>query len=127
MKSVHTAVLAATVLAMASPSLADVVVKDGRPADVPRREVRFADLNLDTREGLDRLNTRITIAVRSVCGTADIRSLHHFGIVRDCREESQQRAFVDRDTMLAARLAARGQPDKLAALGTSIGVGMPAR
>lgn len=123
MKSVYAILAAATVLAMATPSFADVVVKDDQLADVPRRDVHFADLNLDTQEGLDRLNSRIAMAVRSVCGTADIRSLHQFGIVRDCRQESLQRAFVDRDAILAARLAARGQPEKLAALATSIDVG----
>lgn len=114
MKSVYAILAAATVLAMATPSFADVVVKDDQLADVPRRDVHFADLNLDTQEGLDRLNSRIAMAVRSVCGTADIRSLHQFGIVRDCRQESLQRAFVDRDAILTARLAA---------LATSIDVG----
>lgn len=122
MKRTHAVAIAATTLAMASPSFADVVVKDGRPADVPRREVRFADLDLDTREGLDRLDTRISIAVRIVCGNADLRMLDQFVKVRECRRDSLHRAFADRDAILAARLARRGEPDRLAAI-TAISIG----
>lgn len=123
MKTFHLAAIATAMLAMSSPALADVIVKDGELANLPHREVRFADLNLDTPEGVDRLNIRISAAVRGVCGTADVRQVREVSSVRDCREVSLQRAFVDRDAILAARMAARGQPDKLAAIDTSIGVG----
>lgn len=122
MKTIRLIMTAAAVIGMAAPALADVVVKDGRPLDLPRREVRFADLNLDTQEGMVRLNARIAAAVRTVCGTADLRSLHQFGIVRTCRQESLERAFADRDAIIAARMAARGQPEKLAKLGSSIAI-----
>lgn len=118
-------------LAMASPSLADVVVKDQRPAGQQLgqqyREVRFGDLNLDSQEGMNRLNTRIAVAVRNVCGQADNRVLQQVAFVRDCRNESLARAFADRDAIVAARLAARGQPERVAAVTTSISIARPAR
>lgn len=120
MKTTHAAAIAVAMLAMSTPSHADVIVKDGRPADVPYREVRFADLNLDSQQGLDSLNTRILSAVRSVCGQADLRQLIETLAVRNCRDTSTHRAFAARDAMLAARLAARDDPAKLAALTGSI-------
>lgn len=123
MKKFHAAVMATAVLALSSPSFADVIVRDGELAEVPYREVRFADLNLDTPEGLDRLNVRISAAVRSVCGQPDHHLLQQVVVVRDCRQDSTARAFAERDTILAARLAARGQPERLATVSPAITIG----
>lgn len=135
MKNIHTsAVIAAPLafglafgltfgLAFGTPAHGEVIVQNGDPSDVPQREVRFADLNLDTTVGVDRLNTRIASAVRDVCGQADIRALREFVAMRQCRDQSLERAFADRDALLSARLAARGQPEKLAALDHSMTVG----
>jgi UrcA family protein len=101
---------------MSSPSLAEVIVKDQNLAGLPYREVRFADLDIDTQEGLDALNTRIASAVRTVCGRADNRILTEVATMHSCREASLQRAFMDRDAIIAARLAARGDPVRMAAL-----------
>ncbi|GGB95689.1 hypothetical protein GCM10011494_12710 [Novosphingobium endophyticum] len=122
MNRIHAAAIALAVLATSTASSGDVVVKDASLADLPYREVRFNDLNLDNQKGIDRLNTRIVRAVREVCGRADNRLLSLMSDIRDCRDQSLQRAFTARDAILAARLAARGQPDKLAAIGDSIGI-----
>ena len=122
MKSIRFIVTGAAILGMAAPALSDVVVPDGHPQNRPHREVRFADLNLDTREGMDRLNVRIAAAVRNVCGSADNRIVREVVDMRNCRNQSMKQAFSDRDAIMAARLAARGQPDKLAVLGDSIAV-----
>jgi UrcA family protein len=122
MNRTHAALIAFAIFATGTPSFADVVVKESRSTDLPYREVRFNDLNLDSREGIDRLNFRIIRAVRQVCGTVDNRLLSLMSDIRNCRDQSLQRAFADRDVILAARLAARGQPDKLAAISGSIGI-----
>lgn len=122
MNRTHAAAIALAVLATSTPSSGGVVVKEASLADLPYREVRFNDLNLDNQEGIDRLNIRIVRAVRQVCGRVDNRLLSLMSDIRNCREQSLQRAFTDRDAILAARLAARGRPEKLAAIGGSIGV-----
>lgn len=127
MNRTHATLIALAVLATGTPSFGDVMVKETRLDDRPYREVRFNDLNLDTREGIDRLNIRLVSAVRQVCGTADNRVLSVMRDIRDCRNESLQRAFTDRDAILAARLAARGRPDRLAAIGDSIGIAAATR
>lgn len=126
MMRLHAAVIASATLLVSTTALADVIVKDGSAANLPRREVRFADLNLDTAEGMERLNTRIVAAVRNVCGSADNRVVREVADMHDCRNQSLRQAFADRDAIVAARLAARGQPEKLAAA-TSIAISTPAR
>jgi hypothetical protein len=61
MTRIHTAFAAIGMLFVATsglvaPALADVVVKDGSLRDVPHREVRYGDLNLDTQAGIDTLS-----------------------------------------------------------------------
>ena len=122
MKRIHAAILAATMFAIGTPSLADVVVKDTAWSSLPHREVRFNDLNLDTPQGIDKLNVRISAAVRTVCGQPDARIPREVAMTHTCRDQSLQRAFADRDSILAARLAARDDPSRLAALDTSIAI-----
>lgn len=122
MKRTCVALAMVTMLATSTPTLGDVIVNDGRPADIPHREVRFGDLNLDTQQGMDTLNRRIHTAIRIVCGDGSRLDLTKFMIMRNCQNESQARAFAARDAMLAARLAARGQPGRLAAVETSLSV-----
>ena len=119
MTRIHTAFAAFGMIAMAAaglsgPALADVVVKDGSLRDVPHREVRYGDLNLDSQEGLDALNMRLEVAVRAVCPMQN-NQLDHVAWVHDCRDSSRDRAFAARDDMLAARLAAKNDPTRLAA------------
>lgn len=74
------AVTAATMIALAAPAAAEeVVVKHQIEKDVPRVEVRYGDLNLDSEAGRDRLTNRLDSAVRKVCGSADFRDLPAFG------------------------------------------------
>jgi UrcA family protein len=120
MTRIHTTFAAFGMIAMAatglsSPALADVIVKDGSLRDVPHREVRYGDLNLDTQAGLDTLNTRLQVAVRAVCGQMLNNRLDELSDIHDCRVASLDRAFAARDEMLATRLAARENPDRLAA------------
>lgn len=118
MTRIHTTFAAFGMIAMAAaglsgPALADVVVKDGSLRDVPHREVRFGDLNLDSQEGLDTLNMRLEVAIRAVC-PMNSNHLDEMAWTRDCRDDSRERAFAARDDMLATRLAAKANPDRLA-------------
>ncbi|HKT84533.1 MAG TPA: UrcA family protein [Novosphingobium sp.] len=122
MKNIRLIISAVTVVCMAAPAFAQVVVKDGHPLREQSREVRFGDLDLDTPDGMDRLNTRIAIAVRNVCGSADNRIMREVADMRNCRDQSIKQAFADRDRIVAARMAARGQPEKLAQVSSSIAI-----
>ncbi|MDF2638120.1 MAG: hypothetical protein K0R64_1104 [Novosphingobium lindaniclasticum] len=118
MTRIHTTFAAIGLLAIAAtgfstPAFADVIVKDGSLRDVPHREVRFGDLNLDSQAGLDTLNMRLEIAVRAVCPIHS-NQLEEMSWTRDCRDASRDRAFAARDAMLANRLAARENPSQFA-------------
>lgn len=127
MTRIHTAfatfgLLATAAVGLSAPALADVIVKDGSLRDVPHREVRYGDLNLDSQEGLNALNMRLEIAVRAVCPIYS-NHLEEMSWTRDCRDASRDRAFAARDDMLAARLAARNDPTRLAsAMPTSLAI-----
>lgn len=119
MTRIHTAfaafgMIAVAATGLAAPALADVIVKDGSLRDVPHREVRYGDLNLDSQEGLATLNNRLEIAVRAVCGQVYNNRLDELADVHDCRDASRDRAFAARDELLATRMAARENPDRLA-------------
>ncbi|TCU60902.1 UrcA family protein [Novosphingobium sp. PhB57] len=127
MTRIHTAFAAIGMLFVATsglvaPALADVVVKDGSLRDVPHREVRYGDLNLDTQAGIDTLNTRLEVAVRAVCGPMLTHQLEEVASVHDCRDASLDRAFAARDEMMATRMAARENQGQLAAATPSLAV-----
>lgn len=106
----------ATLLA-ATPALAnDVVVQEGRWDDRPYLEVHYNDLDLDSQDGIDTLNRRLVSAVKTVCGEIDVRRLKEHAAIRGCRNDSMERAFADRDAVLAMRMAAREDPTRLAAM-----------
>lgn len=119
MTRIHTAfaaigMIATATVGLATSALADVVVKDGSLRDVPHREVRYADLNLDSQAGIDALNNRLEIAVRAVCGQVYNNRLDELADMHDCRDASRDRAFAARDELLATRMAARTDPGQLA-------------
>ncbi|MBT0666923.1 UrcA family protein [Novosphingobium profundi] len=101
---------------LTTPALADVVVERAISNDLPTVLVRYTDLDLDSADGLATLDVRLGSAVKRVCGYADLRQLREHAQMRECRVESLGRAYADRDTMLAARLEARGDPSRLAML-----------
>jgi UrcA family protein len=50
--------------------------------------VRYGDLNLGSREGIDRLYLRIVAAASDVCGREDGRSLAAWARFRACSEQA---------------------------------------
>ncbi|TCM19600.1 UrcA family protein [Novosphingobium sp. PhB165] len=114
------AVLFGAALGLAAPAMAEDVLVKNRAIDpnVPRVEVRYSDLDLDSQAGRDRLTTRLDSAVRTVCGDADVRNLDDFSHMRDCRDESTDRAYAARDELFAQHMAARASGQTLASAGT---------
>ena len=87
------AVPALAALAFAS---ALVVPTVSQAAEVASARVSYADLNLTTLGGQDRLQRRIAFAARTVCDVADARDLAFGRVVADCRDgaiEAAQPAF----------------------------------
>lgn len=111
------AVLAGATLGFAGSAVANEVVVKNPVIDpnVPRVLVRYNDLNLDSPAGRDRLTTRLDSAVRTVCGTVDVRQLDELAAVMDCRSDSTERAYAARDQVFSQYLAARSQGQTLAA------------
>ena len=75
------------------PALAALVVATalvtptvGQAAEAISVRVSYADLNLATGFGQNKLERRIAFAARSVCGTADPRDLNFVRAVSDCRD-----------------------------------------
>lgn len=116
MKRLTIAACAMGSLLVALPAFADVVVKDSDWSSRPTRMVYYSDLNLDNQQGIDTLSQRLTSAVKFVCGNADVRVLDEMSQMRQCRRDSLGRAFAERDALIAARMAARGNPTELARL-----------
>lgn len=113
---IASAALFGAALGLAAPAAAEDVIVKNRIIDpnVPHVFVTYTDLNLDSEAGRSRLTTRLDSAVRTVCGTADVRNLTEFDHMMDCRGESTERAYAARDELFAQRIAARAQGQTLA-------------
>lgn len=68
--------------------------------------VRTSDLDLASPAGERKLEQRLAMAAREVCGTASDVDLRGKKAVRECRKEAIDRATGQREQLLAA--AARG-------------------
>ena len=68
--------------------------------------VRTSDLDLASPAGERKLERRLAMAAREVCGTASDVDLRGKKAVRECRKEAIDRATGQREQLLAA--AARG-------------------
>ena len=56
--------------------------------EVPSVRVSYADLNLSTDFGQDKLQRRISFAANQVCGISDPRDLNLVRAVGECRTET---------------------------------------
>lgn len=70
-----------------------------RPGEqVAQHVVRYADLNLDSRAGVDQLYQRIVTAAHSVCGTDQAFSLTAQVESRQCSKQAIARAVATIDS-----------------------------
>ena len=67
-------------------------------AEVPQITVRFADLNLNSEEGLQRLYSRIVVASDRVCAATGANQLAQKQAHRACREAAIDRAIANVDS-----------------------------
>ena len=62
------------------------------PLEAKSRIVSYADLDLGSAAGRDRLEARIDRAVRAVCGRASVKDLNALDQVLSCRAEALEDA-----------------------------------
>lgn len=98
--------IAATLLAIAAGA---ALAAPGYAAeiDAPQKIVRYAELNLQTPEGVQVLYQRLNGAARNVCAAQDGRSLREQTAYRNCVSLSLDRAVraVRNDAVLALHAA----------------------
>lgn len=87
---ISAAVAAATLELFAT--IGQAAVRPGERA--AQHVVRYADLNLDSRAGVDQLYQRIVTAAHSVCGTDQAFSLTAQVESRQCAEQAIARAVA---------------------------------
>lgn len=85
----HFVVGCLTVAGLAGPLIAAAVPTNSPDRDaVPSRVVRFADLNLESREGVRRLYSRIKSAAQEVCVPVYFRITDSYVSQRQCQEHA---------------------------------------
>jgi UrcA family protein len=72
------------------------------PANAPSVAVTHADLDLNTRAGRERLERRLRIAAREVCGTGFAFDLQSQNAARDCEEETLASIVLPASNTLAS-------------------------
>jgi len=73
----------------------------GTPA-ARQAKVAVADLNLATAPGQAKLDHRLAVAIRQVCGAGDQRDLTLQAELRRCRESARKSAAPRRAALIAA-------------------------
>jgi UrcA family protein len=74
------------------------------PTDAPSVVVRYADLDITTRQGARALYRRIAVAAQHVCPDADIRDLDRSSQIRACQQQAIARAVQAVSSPLLAAL-----------------------
>jgi UrcA family protein len=98
-----------TVAGLLGPLTAGAVTTLSPDSDgVPRRIVRFADLNLESKEGVRRLYSRIRSAAQEVCAPVYFRITESSLSQRHCEEHAIDAAVaaVRSESLTALHLAA---------------------
>jgi UrcA family protein len=98
-----------TVAGLLGPLTAGAVTTISPDIDgVPRRIVRFADLNLESREGVRRLYSRIKLAAQEVCVPVYFRITESNASQRHCQDRAIDAAVaaVRSQSLSALHLAA---------------------
>lgn len=90
-------ILAASALAISTPAMADVKIK----------EVHHADLDLASAKGQERLKTRIKSAVRQVCRSPRAISLRERADQTRCETDAMASAMPKAEQTIAAYLENR--------------------
>ena len=100
-----------TVAGLVGPLTAGAVTTPSLGSDgVPRRIVRFADLNLESKEGARRLYSRIKSAAQEVCAPVYFRITESNVSQRHCQERAIDEAVaaVRSESLTALHVAIDG-------------------
>lgn len=86
---------------LVAAALAGALTVSAVPAIAAERavEVRYGDLDLSTEAGVAKLQKRVALAVKQVCGVADVRNIAERQDMLRCRKEASSRS--SRDVALA--------------------------
>lgn len=95
-------VLASALITAAAIRAVPALAADAGEPQTFTSRVHTADLNLSTPDGQQALDTRLTRAVREVCGEASDADLAGKNEVRRCRETTLASARTQRDTLIAS-------------------------
>ena len=76
-------------------------------ADWKSKEVRYADLDLSSAEGRDRLQTRIRQAVKQVCGTPRAFTIKERQDRLACEKQANLKAEPESERVIAAYMEKR--------------------
>ena len=71
----------------------------------PSKTVRYADLDLQTAQGVATLYHRLTIAAREVCPVADPAHLNYYRLSHECQQAAIARAVRAIGNPMLARIA----------------------
>jgi UrcA family protein len=105
MKTILT-LAAAAIAFSAAPALAQSAAGSNPVA------VSYADLDLSTARGVERLDRRIRTAVETACGPTSSADPRGTNLVRHCRAETLVLARAQRDSAIA--VASQSSPIRLA-------------
>jgi UrcA family protein len=102
----------AVLAAVSATMLAGVTQAAGSGDNVPKQEVTYQDLNLNSNDGIHLLYKRIQGAANKVCGEVDVRDLQGMRVNKACvnRAISQAVAAVNSPMLTRVYLAKGGQP-----------------
>src|SRR3546814_18420683 len=86
----------------AAAALAGALVLSSVPASAADRsaEVRYGDLDLTSQADIALLKQRVALAVKHVCGNANIRNLREVEDMKRCRNEASTRSHNDLELAL---------------------------
>lgn len=95
---IRSAILVAAAL---SASAVSSIATPAFAADLPRAEIRYADLNLKTADGAQALRARVERAADRVCGTHGVVDLRTRMEARQCAETALAKAMPQVELALA--------------------------
>ena len=90
-------------------SLADTAHARSPAHETPQREVRIADLDLSQAAHIKKLQRRINIAAREVCGNPGLARTLWPARIRQCVKESTERALADVTRLRASTTRIAGE------------------
>lgn len=103
MKNPFLIALASALITTAAIKAAPALAQESAPAETNISLVRTVDLDLGSEAGRRKLEQRLSLAAREVCGTASDVDVEGKNAVRKCRDETLAKAKAQLDARVADR------------------------